>query len=185
MNHNWGLPVIYPNIQSTVYGAISTVGFKVSENDYIGAFVNGELRGYQSPIIVNSKAYVALNINMAGEELIEFKYYDISKNTEYRMSEKINMSIGGQIGENLKLAAVHFQLIEEDDSGNLTIRNDDGVLYIQYSRQESKYLILQASSNLKNWIDVEHYENSNKIYYNVSTLGLSENKYFIVKVLSR
>ena len=48
------------------------------------------------------------------EELIEFKYYDISKNTEYRMSEKINMSIGGQ--RKFKIAAVHFQLIEEDDS---------------------------------------------------------------------
>ena len=185
MNHNWGLPVIYPNIQSTVYGSISTVGFKVSENDYIGAFVNGEFRGYQSPIIVNSKAYVSLNINMAEEELVEFKYYDISKNTEYRMSEKINMPIGGQIGENLELAALQFQLIEENDTGNLKISNDDGVLYIQYNRQESKYLILQASSNLKNWIDVEHHENSNKIYYNANTLGLTENKYFRVKVLSR
>ena len=89
------------------------------------------------------------------------------------------------LSSNLKLAALQFQLIEENDTGNLKISNDDGVLYIQYNRQESKYLILQASSNLKNWIDVEHHENSNKIYYNANTLGLTENKYFRVKVLSR
>ncbi|MDB4573032.1 hypothetical protein N9Z92_03915, partial [Akkermansiaceae bacterium] len=97
---NFGDPVVYPNLQATVYGVVTIDDQPAETGDVVGFFVGSELR-FKGPVVVSDgKAYVLGLMNAAGgSEIFTFKVYDNSANAVYPVPDiSLAAAPGAEIG---------------------------------------------------------------------------------------
>ncbi|MDP8219756.1 MAG: Ig-like domain-containing protein, partial [Candidatus Stygibacter frigidus] len=98
MGPNWE-PVVYPS-STTAYTRITIDGLPASELDMVGAFVEGELRGWSYPYYSeeDNTTYASILVNGVEIEEIDFIMYDYSVNEYYNLYETFTTNPGGVIG---------------------------------------------------------------------------------------
>ncbi|MBN2828790.1 MAG: choice-of-anchor D domain-containing protein, partial [Candidatus Cloacimonetes bacterium] len=92
--------VIYPNNTATIYCEVSIDGIPASTGDLLGAFVNGECRGFGSiTLITRDAAFATLVIQSAGSsETVYFQLYDASEDIVYDVETTCQITPGVVIG---------------------------------------------------------------------------------------
>ena len=183
---SWGELTIYPNVQASIFGVISIEENEISQSDLIGAFVDGELRGIQSPVINNGIGYVTLSVNMRGDENVILKYWDSSENKTYKMKDVIKSSVGETIGEYPNLKKLEFNVTKNNYLRQLSIIRQNLEYYILYDNNNKiGNFELQSSKNLKEWNTVEVYNNTININYKLDKKQLSNKNYYRLKSLDQ
>jgi hypothetical protein len=92
--------VIYPNNTATIYCEVNLDGIPASTGDLLGAFVNGECRGFGSIILITrNTAYATLVLQSAGNlETVYFQLYDASDDALYDVETTCEITPGAVIG---------------------------------------------------------------------------------------
>jgi hypothetical protein len=94
----FGDPVVYPNTAMTILVQVSRSQGEAEEGDVVGAFVDGELRGKASVLLVDGVPYANLTVNVDAEgEAITLKLYDASANA----TEDGNRTVAGAAATSL------------------------------------------------------------------------------------
>ena len=98
MGPDW-VPVVYPS-STIVYSRVTIDGLPVSELDMVGAFVDGEIRGWVNPVysVEDEATYATITVNGVEIEEIDFSLYDYSANLYYSLYETYTTDPGGEIG---------------------------------------------------------------------------------------
>ena len=98
MGPDWE-PVVYFS-NTTAYTRITIDGLPVSELDMVGAFVEGEMRGWDYPRYSeeDDMTYATILVNGIEIEEIDFIIYDYSANKSYELYETFTTNPGGVIG---------------------------------------------------------------------------------------
>jgi len=93
------VPVVYPS-STIVYSRVTIDGLPVSELDMVGAFVDGEMRGWINPVysVDDEATYATVSVNGVEIEEIDFILYDYSANLYYSLYETYTTDPGGEIG---------------------------------------------------------------------------------------
>ncbi len=93
--------VVYPNNTATIYCEVNIDGIPASTGDEIGAFVNGECRGYgEITLITRDNAYATLLIQASGpSEVVNFQIYDASNDEVYDVEDTCEITPGVVIGD--------------------------------------------------------------------------------------
>jgi len=125
-------PVVYTN--STVAYCIVTINGNVaSENDIVGAFVNGECRAKSEKLTINdNKAYVTFNIQGVTIEDAFFRVWDSDTCIAYPVNLVVQTNPGGDIGSYPNLLNIDaFSLIHGDFNSNGKIDLSDAILILK------------------------------------------------------
>lgn len=95
--HTWGEPVIYTT--GTIASGIVTINDdNATEDDQVGAFVNGELRAVDNVVLYGGVSYISFNIHGETVETVSFIVWDQSECEEVPVQFTTNINPGGAIG---------------------------------------------------------------------------------------
>jgi hypothetical protein len=96
-NPDW-VPVAYMN-SATFYGLVKVAeNVDATEEDYVGAYIDGENRGVARVTLIDGEPFVIMNIQTEAPAEVFFRIYDADKNqvcdVEVRVSVAPNISVG-------------------------------------------------------------------------------------------
>ena len=112
--------VVYPNNSATLYGYVTINDINASQDDIVGAFVNGECRACGTVQLDAGTAYSTLLINVATDnDTVNFRVYDDSEDVIYETGNTVIVSPGETIGSQSNL----FHIDANDNYGQ-TVEND-------------------------------------------------------------